>query len=217
MGEEGRILSLLRRPDLGAAELDAILRDPAARRLHAVRLALASPRMTPRGEALALVETLFAYDLARLSSDVSVHPDVRRAADRQLLRRASEMTVAERMQLARTAGRGVLAALREDREPRVVAAFLDNRFAAEGDVLASLHPRAHPEAVAAVARHPRWSFRRLVREALLAHPRLSPADLETLLERAEDEDLAGWGVALGLPPSIREAAQRILARRRGEV
>lgn len=215
MGEEGRILARLRRPDLGPAEIGEILRDPAARRFHAVRLALASHRLTPRGEALALVETLFAYDLARLSADMTAHPEVRRAADRQILGRASEMTVAERLQLARTAGRGVLAALRADREPRVVEAFLDNRFAAEGDVLAALHPRAHPEAVAAVVRHPRWSVRRPVREALLAHPRLSPADLETLLEQAEDQDLAGWGVALGLPPSIREAAQRILARRRG--
>lgn len=214
MGAEGRILGLLRRPNLGPAELEAVLRDPEARRFHAVRLALAAHRSTPRGEALSLVETLFAYDLARLSADATAHPEVRRAADRQLLRRASEMTVAERMQLARTAGRGVLAALREDPEPRVVAALLDNRYATEGDILAALGRRAHRETLAAVANHPRWSLRRPVREALLGHPRLSPEILEKVLESAEDQDLTAWGGSIALPPSVRGAAQRILARRR---
>lgn len=214
MGAEGRLLALLRRPDLASSELEDILRDPEARRFHAVRLALASHRLTPRAEALALVETLFSYDLAHLSADVRAHPEVRRAADRQLLRRVSEMALAERVHLARTAGRGMLGALRQDPEPRVVAAFLDNRFAVEGDVLAAVGPRAHPEAVAAVANHPRWSLRRPVREALLGHPRLPEDALERLLERATGEDLSVWSVSPGASPTVRAAAQRILARRR---
>ena len=128
MGAEGQLLAQLRRLDLKPSELERILRDPEARRFHAVRLALASHRLTPRSEALALVETLFSYDLAHLSADVRAHPDVRRVADRLLIRRTSEMALAERMHLARTAGRGMLSALRHDPDPRVVAALLDNRF-----------------------------------------------------------------------------------------
>jgi hypothetical protein len=214
MGVEGRFLSLLSRPDLASSELEAILRDPEARRYHAVRLALASHRLTPRAEALSLLETLFSYDLARLSADVRAHPDVRRAADRHLQRRVSEMAVAERMQLARSAGRGMLSVLRHDSDPRVVEALLDNRFATEADVLGALTPRALPETLAAVARHPRWSLRRPVREALLAHPRLTGDALEEMLARAEDEDLAVWSSSPGAYPAVRAAAQRILARRR---
>lgn len=210
---EGRILALLRRPGLTAADLETVLRDPRARRFHAIRLALASHRLTPRSEALALVETLFSYDLAHLSADVGAHPEVRRAADRTLLRRVSEMAVAERAQLARTTGRGLLGILRADPDPRVVAAFLDNRFATEADVLAALGPRIEPDALDAVARHPRWSQRRPVREALLAHPRLTEASLESLLERAEVEDLSAWIRSPGAAPSVRAAAQRILAKR----
>ena len=214
MGAEGQLLAQLRRADLTQSELDGILRDPEARRFHAVRLALASHRLTPRSEALSLVETLFSYDLAHLSADVRAHPDVRRAADRLLLRRASEMALAERMHLARTAGRGMLSALRHDPDPRVVAALLDNRFATEGDVLGTIGPRAHPETIAAVARHPRWSVRRPVREAVLSHPRVTREVLESLLERAADEDLTVWSVSPGLTPAVRAATQRILARRR---
>jgi hypothetical protein len=214
MGAEGRILALLRRPDLAPTDLEAILRDPQARRFHAIRLALASHRLTPRSEALSLVETLFAYDLAHLSADVRAHPEVRRAADRTLLRRISEMAVAERVQLARSTGRGLLVVLRVDPDPRVVAAFLDNRFATEADVLAALGPRAHPEALAAVASHPRWSLRRPIREALLANPRLAESTLESLLERATDEDLSVWSQSPGSTPTVRAAAQRTLAHRR---
>ncbi|HVE65556.1 MAG TPA: hypothetical protein VNC59_03165 [Thermoanaerobaculia bacterium] len=214
MGAEGEFLALLRRTDLGPAELERILRDPQARRFHAVRLALASHRLTPRSEALSLVETLFSYDLAHLSADVRAPSEVRRAADRLLLRRTGEMALAERMHLARTAGRGMLPALRHDPDPRVVAALLDNRFATEADVLGALGPRAHPETIAAVASHPRWSVRRPVREALLAHPRLSEGALEGLLARATDEDLSLWGDSPGAAAGVRAASQRILARRR---
>ena len=214
MGAEGRFLAVLRRADLSASDFESVLRDSEARRFHAVRLALASHRLTPRSEALALVETLFTYDLAHLSADVRAHPEVRRAAERQVLRRISELALSERIQLARTAGRGMLGALRQDPEPRVVAALLDNRFATEADVLRAVGPGAHSETLAAVANHPRWSLRRPVREALLDHPRLSEAVLETLLDSATEEDLSLWSASGGASTTVRAAAQRILARHR---
>src|SRR6266571_4124353 len=106
MRPEGHYLKLLRRAELPEETLDAILQDRGARRYHAVRLALAAHPRTPRREALSLVSTLFWRDLAALSADVRVHPEVRRAADRDLLRRLPEMALAERVDLAKTAGRG---------------------------------------------------------------------------------------------------------------
>jgi hypothetical protein len=47
--------------------------------------ALAAHRNTRRAEAISLVETLFWRVLAYLSTNALVHPEVRRAADRQLL------------------------------------------------------------------------------------------------------------------------------------
>ncbi len=211
MGAEGRYLELLRRPDLPEGEIEAILRDRGARRFHAVRLALAAHRNTPRGEALSLVETLFWRGLAHLSADSRVHPEIRRAADTQLLRRLPEMALAERVDLARTAGRGTLGALRQDPDPRVVAAFLDNRFATESDVVqAAAQPRARPESLVAIARHPRWSPHRGVRDALLLNPALPEEAAETLLAGATEEELEGFR---GLAGGPRTVAERILARR----
>ena len=61
---------------------------------HAVRRGPGrSPPHAPP-DALALVSTLFWRDLAQLSADARVHPEVRRAADRDLLRRLPEMALA---------------------------------------------------------------------------------------------------------------------------
>ena len=56
------------------------------------------------------------------------------------------MALAERMDLARTVGRGTLLVLRLDPDPRVLVAVLDNRFAIEADVVqAAIQPDATAE------------------------------------------------------------------------
>jgi hypothetical protein len=214
MGIEGQYLGELKRPDLPADQIVTILRSPEARRFHAVRLALARHRNTPRADALSLVETLFWRDLAHLSADSRAHPDVRRAADRLLLRRLPEMAVAERIDLARNAGRGTLLVLRHDPDPRVAAAFLDNRFATEPDVIqAAAEGRAGPESLGVIAGHSRWSLRRGVRDALLRNPRLPPASAEALLDRLTDPELDLLRSRTDGRSDVRRIAQRILARR----
>jgi len=214
MGAEMEYLKLLRRPDLPVPEVERILRDRDARRYHAVRLALAGHRSTPRSEALSLVETLFWRGLARLSADARVHPDVRRAADNQLLRRLPEMALAERIDLARTTGRGTLAALRQDPDPRVVAGFLDNRFTTEPDVVqVAAAARSRPETLVAIAEHPRWAPRRGVREALLRNPSLPAGAAEPLMARVAEGELLALRDGPGGRPALRAVAQRVLARR----
>jgi hypothetical protein len=214
VGAERLYLNLLGRADLPVGELEDILKDKEARRFHAVRLALAAHRGTPRGEALSLVETLFWRGLAHLSADARVHPEIRRAADVHLLRRLPEMALAERVDLARTVGRGVLAALRHDPDSRVLAAFLDNRFATEPDVVqAAARAGAPPQALSVIAQHPRWSIRRGVRQALLANPGLPMSAAGTLIARATDRELADLVGHPGGSPVVRALAQRTLARR----
>src|SRR5204862_6150865 len=118
VANEGEYPRLLKRGDLPRETFEEILPDRAARRFHVVRRALAAHPRTPRREALSLVSTLFWRDLAHLSADVRVHPEVRRAADRDLLRRLPELAVAERVDLAKVVGRGTLMALRLDQDQR---------------------------------------------------------------------------------------------------
>jgi hypothetical protein len=214
---ESELLRMLRRRNLAAEEVRALLEDRGARRHHAVRLALARHPRTPRREALSLVSTLFWRDLSVLSADVRAHPEVRRAADRDLLRRLPEMALAERVDLARVAGRGTLVVLRLDPDPRVLAAFLDNRFTTESDVVqAALRREAGSTILGLIAGHPRWGVRSAVRSALLRNRSLPDALALTMLSSASAEDLRGLMSGPGVSRFLRGCAERVLARRRGE-
>ena len=218
MSHESDYLALLRRQDLPSDALARLLSDRSARRFHAVRLALASHPQTPRTDALTLVGTLFWRDLAHISANVRVHPEVRRAADRDLLRRLPELAVAERIDLARTVGRGTLVFLRSDPDPRVLAAVLENRFATEPDVVqAAARPGAAAASLEVIASHPRWSRRPAVRSALLRNRALPVAAALGLLRRASREDLEGLCAAPGTAALLRACAERVLADRDGGV
>jgi hypothetical protein len=214
MRNEGDCLALLRRADLPEETLRQLLADRNARKFHAVRRALAAHPRTPRGEALSLVRTLFWRDLAALSADAKVHPAVRRAADQDLLRRLPEMAVAEKVDLARTAGRGTLLALRVEVDPRVLASVLDNPYMTEPDVIqATIQARATGESLECIANHPRWGSRPGVRSALLRHPELPPAVALSLLTRASLDDLRGLRDSPRAAALVRACAERVLAER----
>jgi hypothetical protein len=215
---ESECLRLLGRGNLSQAILDDILADRAIRKFHAVRRALATHPRTPRGEALSLVATLFWRDLALISADARVHPAIRRAADQDLLRRLPEMALAERVDLARNVGRGTLIALRLDPDPRVLASVLENRFTTEPDVVqAAVSSIATAESLALIAEHPRWALRPAVRSAVLRNPSLPEPVALSLLTRASLEDLRGLRDSAHVPPLLKACAERVLARRQGEV
>jgi len=214
MRSEGECLKLLRRADLARETLEEILADRSARKFHAVRRALAAHPRTPRGDALALVATLFWRDLAALSADARVHPAIRRAADLDILRRLPDMAAAERVDLARNVGRGAILHLRLDSDPRVLASVLENRFTTEPDVIvAAANPQTVPEALALIAEHPRWGARRPVRSAVLRNPSLPLPLALSLLTRASLEDLRGICESPRGSPLLRACAERLLARR----
>ena len=218
MARESELLRTLRRGNLAAEELESLLHDRSVRRLHAVRLALARHPRTPRREALDLVSTLFWRDLATLSADSRVHPEIRRAADRDLLRRLPELAVAERIDLAKVVGRGTLIVLRLDPDPRVLAAVLENRFTTEPDVVSAASRReAGATILGLIAGHPRWGVRPAVRSSLLRNRALSETLGLTLLSRATLEDLEGLATGPGVSRLVRACAETVLAQRRGEV
>lgn len=215
MPSEGECLRLLRRPDLPADVLEALLADRDVRRHHTVRRAIAAHPRTPRQAALSLVSTLYWRDLARLSADVRVHPEVRRAADRNLSRRVSDMALSEKVDLARLSGRGTLLLLRFDADVRVLLAIMDNRFTIEPDlVTVAARGETPPGVLEALASHPRWGSRPSLRSALLQNRRLPVAVALSLLSGASAADLSGLLEATGVSRLIRACAERVLAERR---
>jgi hypothetical protein len=214
MVSEGDFLKLLGRPDLPSDVLEEILENRNARKLHTVRRALAGHPRTPRHAALSLVTTLYWRDLARISADARVHPEVRRAADRDIARRLPEMALSERVDLARCAGRGTILSLRFDQDPRVLTAVLNNRFTTEPDIVQVAGRReAPPSALEAIASHPRWGLQPALRSTLLRNPALPLAVALSLLSRASAADLAGILETPGASRLVKACAERHLAQR----
>jgi len=176
---ERRERDYLKRLASGAAAAETIrevLGDAGARRFHAVRRCLAAHPATPRTEALALIPTLFWRDLAWISTEARAHPAIRRAADREILKRLPGLAISERQELAGCAGRGVIAALRQDAEPRLARALMRNRMATEADVVAIAIRTRSPELLEEIARDFAWGRRWAVRAAIALN-RSAPAEL----------------------------------------
>jgi len=124
------------------------------------------------------------------------------------------MALAERVDLARTAGRGILIALRADPDPRVLSALLDNRFTTEPDVVqAAARREAGPAVLEVIASHSRWSASPEVRGALLRNRALPLPNALALVTRARARDLTGLRDTPGVPGLLKACAERVLARR----
>lgn len=199
--------------DLSAEDVRALLSDRAARKFHVVRRALAAHPRTPRAEAMGLVPTLFWRDLAWISADARAHPQVRRAADQEILRRLPGLAISERVELARISGPGTVAALRKSGEPAIVRAILRNRFAVEADVVYMGIAGRVPESLEAIALDAVWGRRIAVRAAVARNRFAPPALASGLLAAIPLSDLREICAERWRKPEFLEIARATLAFR----
>ena len=147
-------------------------------------------------------------DLVRLGVDTRVHPVVRRSADQRLVERLPGLAIGEKLAIARGASPSVVAVLRQDPTPRVIAALLENPRLTEGALLplaASEH--ALPAALAVLAGNPRWSARYPLRLALCRNPRTPLGSVLPLLPLLLKRDLEAVAADTRLLLPVRRRAQ----------
>lgn len=195
---EDQALALLHRPDVTAAELALLGRNPSVIKSRKVLLGLATHPRTPRHITIPLLRRLFTFDLMQVALTPTVAADVKRSAEEQLLNRVESLSSGERISLARRASGRVAAALLLDSEVRVVSAALDNSHLVEASVVTALMKANAPESLfALVSEHPKWSLRRDVQIALLRSENLP---LERALELAGNFSA---DLLLGIVPESR--------------
>jgi hypothetical protein len=99
-----------------------------------------------------------------------------------------------------------------------VAAFLDNRFTTEPDVvLAAANPEGAPAVLETIAAHPRWTLRPAVRSSLLRNRRLPTGAALSLLTSAGTGELRDLLDHPALSRLLRACVERVLAERGREV
>ena len=213
---ESRERDLLRRlsgAGVSSEEIRELLRDAGVRRFHVIRRALAAHPRTPRTEALSLIPTLFWRDLAWISAEASAHPEIRRAADKEIVRRLPGLALSEKAELAEISGRGVITALKGLPDRPLVAGILRNRLTIESDVAFMAGLSRDAETLGLILSHPLWSVRASVRTALARNRHLPEREALRLLVSVPIQELREICREGFRSAPFLEEAREILARR----
>jgi hypothetical protein len=217
----------LQNPDLGQEELVFLLRnrqapprlllaigrDPRWTRSYEIKKHLVQHPRLPLSAARNLLPHLFWKDLAELSADPRLHPVARRQAERLISTRLEELSLGERVALARRASRGLIGPLIDTREGPVLRGLLGNTRLVEMEAvrMASCACRS-ADLFRYLAGHPKWSLRRSVRLALLRNPRTPVAVALRLVEKLSPRDLRELAKDVKVPRIVRVGADRRLGR-----
>jgi hypothetical protein len=213
---EGDLIKVLRRPTCPGVLVEKLAVRPwmlSSRK--ALQLVVRHPRC-PRHFAWEALPRLGWHDLLEIARDPRASPAIRKQSERKLADHVNNLTLGERMALARTAPRSVLSVLLTDEQPRCVEALVANPQFTETEALRLLHGNRNPECVLVLLRHPTWGRTREVLRAAVRSERVPlgvALGLLALLPQAEIEALASSPELRG---ELRSAAGRLLRSRRSK-
>jgi hypothetical protein len=207
----------LRNPYVTAEVIGELAAQTRLLSFYEVKRDLACCRATPQMLALRLIGGLYWADLLAIGLDTRLHPRVRHAADRHLLARLPALAVGEKIAIARRAAPAVLAKLRHDPSPRVIAALLDNPRLTEGTLTPVAHgERTAPPVLELIAADRRWGARYPVRLALARNPAMPLGAALRLLPHLHKPDLKGVAGDPRLAEPLRRRARLLLGELQGE-
>jgi hypothetical protein len=211
---------------LGPEELMLVLRSPASTADILTRIARNRAWMRPREMKVAFVAHprapwvlarrfyphLYWKDLADVAANLRISPVLRREAERLLKTRLPELSVGEKVSLARRGSRGIVEMLCGEPEPQVLRAVVGNPRTTEGDI-ARILARSDllPEFLGWLASQSAWGQRRAVRLALVRHPSTPFAAALRSIQALSRGDLADLQHDAIAPRLARVAAERLLA------
>ncbi len=186
---EEEALAVLDNPYVTAEMCQAIARSRQLTAFYSVRLHLVQNRATPLTHSVKLVHYLHWPDLLRLSLDVKVPAQVRRAIETQLLFRVDKLSLGEKTAAAKRCSAALIRVFLFDPDAKVFAALLVNQRLREEDLLLLAgSERVSAEKLQLLATDRKWSFRYAIRRALVmnpATPRSSAASQLRFLSRRD--------------------------------
>lgn len=138
---------------------------------QSVRLRLVQNRATPLTHSIKLVHYLAWNDLIRLSVDVTIPAQVRRAIDTQLLLRVDTISLGEKISAAKRCSAALIKVFLFEPDAKIFAALLINPRLREEDLLLMARSEsASSETLQLLASDRKWSFRYAIRRALVMNP-----------------------------------------------
>jgi len=211
---EDQLLVLLKRRDLGEQLVKGIGKLPLVSASRRLLIALTAHPQAPAPLLSTLLPQLFLFELVTLLQLPGSGADLKLAAERAILKRLPETELGNRIALARRGTPALLEALLKQGEPRLLEAVLENPRLKEAGLHSFLRSAsATPEAISAVARHPRWGKRPNLRFAMLRNRHTPTVWFTLFLPELGPSELEAVAASSGLTAGQRAEVQREWARR----
>jgi hypothetical protein len=213
-------------PDLAPEELAILLRNRRTTveivtrvsrnrswmRSREIKMAFVSSPRAPQVLARQFLPHFYWRDLAELAANLRVVPVLRREAEKLLKTRLPELSLGEKVALARRGSRGIVEMLRDETDALVLRAVVGNARATEADLARILARADAPTGFLGwLADQSSWGQRRVVRLALVRHPRTPPSSALRLTRALSRRDIDELRRDMAAPRLVRVAAERHLA------
>jgi hypothetical protein len=166
-------LALLKRRDLPATVLQEMAKNAELLKTRSVLLALICHPRTPRFISLPATRSLHTFELLNVALQPALPADIKMAVEQSIMDRLENMSLGERINLAKRGSTRIAERLLGDPEKNVIELALLNPFLTEACIVRTLMSGQEVDLrfVELVAHHPKWSLRTEVRAALLRNPR----------------------------------------------
>lgn len=169
---EDEALAVLQNPYATPKVCQMIAQNVRLSAFYSVRMRLVAHRQTPLVHSVKLVHYLYWPDLVRLSIEVTVPAQVRRAIDTLLLTRVAKLSLGEKISSAKRCSSALIRVFLFESDPRVFAALLVNQRVREDDlILLAGSPDATVEQLVMLSSDRKWSSRYAIRRALVLNSR----------------------------------------------
>jgi hypothetical protein len=209
------VVRLLRRQDLTKEILASIVEHHPWISLHKVQVGVVNNPVTPKVVAQKYVYHLYWRELVSVMCNLRVEPAVRHAAENLLEEKLGDMTLGEKIALAKIPQRGIVKAVRRMDSVEVLKALLRNSALVEEDVLFILHyPNLPSQVLDAVARSPKWRPRPAVCYGLIRHPRTPQSTAFRLLASMPQKELRELASNSQVPRPLRDRARNLYLKRK---
>jgi hypothetical protein len=209
---EDHIVALLRNPLITPEIIHSVYERYDWSTSNKVQFGIVNCAKTPYTLAIRLLPNLFWNDLLRIAVNYRLTPRLRRSAENHLRDKVSNLTLGERITLARTAPRPVINLLRTAKEKEVIAALLRNPNLIEDDILLMINNEmTPPHVLQAIGSDHKWAPRYSVRLALCQNQRTPLPVVLASLSKLRKPDLKAVASSPATPELVRRSASRILS------
>ncbi len=211
--DELEVLQVLRSPYCTLQIAEILAADAKSLDGHVVRERLAGFPGFNLARAMDLLGSLPWTSLLSLAQTAKTPPVVRRQAERKIMLQLPNMSLGEKVALARRAHRALLSPLISHADGKVLSALLNNPRLVENDILVMVNTaEPPPEFFAELARHHKWGQYFRVRRALVECPATPyPLALSVLVQLPQAELRRALNRP-DLPDNVRSAVASLLER-----